>query len=165
MKKILLLILITITLSGCEKDDICDPATATTPSLVIEFYNAASPNNLQNVTNLKVISPGFTNPILGTTGVSKITIPLKTSENTTSFEFIENGGDDDISDDNTDVLQFTYNRTNIYVSRACGYKVNFDLTNTNTNILTPDTDNWIQSIVIAQPNIENENETHIKIYF
>lgn len=165
MKQLIILFLITFTLSGCEKDDICDPATATTPSLVIQFYDADSPNNVQTVTNLKVIAPGFTTAVSGTSGVSKITIPLKTSGDTTSFEFIENGGDADTSDDNTDVLQFTYNRKNIYVSRACGYKVNFDLTNTNTNILTTDTDNWIQSIVIAQPNIETENETHVKIYF
>lgn len=164
MKRIFFLLFV-VSLLGCEKDDICDPATATTPSLVIQFYDADSPNNVQTVTNLKVIAPGFTNAVSGTSGVSKITIPLKTSENTTSFEFIQNGSDTDTTDDNTDVLQFTYNRTNIYVSRACGYKVNFDLTNTNTNILTADTDNWIQSIVIAQPNIETENETHIKIYF
>ena len=165
MRKIFAILLLALSLSSCEKDDICDPATATTPSLVIEFYDADSPNNLQTVTNLKVIAPGFTSAILGTTGVSKITIPLKTSGDTTSFEFIENGGDADTTNDNTDILHFTYNRKNIYVSRACGYKVNFDLTNTNTNILTTDTDNWIQSIVIAQPNIETENETHIKIYF
>jgi Family of unknown function (DUF6452)/Prokaryotic membrane lipoprotein lipid attachment site len=165
MKQILLILLITFTLSGCEKDDICDPATATTPSLVIEFYDADSPNNPQTVTNLRVIAPGFTNPISGTTGVNKITIPLKTAEDSTTFHFIENGGDADTSDDNTDVLQFTYTRESIFVSRACGYKVNFDLTNTNTNLLTSDTDNWIQSITITQPNIETENETHIKIYF
>ena len=36
MKKILLL-LAFIALSSCEKDDICDATTITTPRLIIEF--------------------------------------------------------------------------------------------------------------------------------
>ena len=40
MKKIFALSLIVLlSLSGCEKDDICDANTPTTPRLVIDFYN------------------------------------------------------------------------------------------------------------------------------
>lgn len=165
MKKIIALLLIAFSFSGCEKDDICDPATSTTPGVVIEFYDVDNPNTLQAVTNLRVVAPGFTNAVAGTTGVSKITVPIKTTVDTTTLEFIENGADTDTTNDNTDVLTFTYTRETIYVSRACGYKVIFDLTNTNTNLVATDADNWIDHIVITQPNIETENETHIKIYF
>ena len=32
-------------------------------------------------------------------------------------------------------------------------------------VATPDGSNWIQNIEVMQPNIENENEVHVKIYF
>jgi hypothetical protein len=69
------------------------------------------------------------------------------------------------SNDNIDILTFNYQRVDEYVSRACGYKTLFTLNSTNPITVTPDSDNWIQSVVVSQPNIENENETHIKIYF
>ena len=86
-------------------------------------------------------------------------------DNITQLQFIKNGGTDDTSDDNIDVLQFSYTTSDIFVSRACGFKRIFNLTNTNTNLIISDKDNWMTSSVITQPNIETENETHIKIYF
>lgn len=165
MKQLIILFLLAFSLSGCEKDDICDPATSTTPSVVIEFYDADSPNTLQTVTNLRIVANGVADAVPGTTGVSKIKVPIRTTADSTTFDFIQNGADTDTTNDNTDVVTFTYTRETLYVSRACGYKVIFDLTNTNANLVTPDADNWIENIVISQPNIETENETHIKIYF
>ena len=52
MKKIYLLFLIAITFSSCEKDDICDANTPTTPRLIIDFYDATNPTALKNVINL-----------------------------------------------------------------------------------------------------------------
>jgi Family of unknown function (DUF6452) len=164
MKRIFLL-LFAVSLAGCEKDDICDETTSTTPQVVIEFYNAASPNTLRNVSNLKIVADGFTTALSGTTGVSKIKVPLQINAETTTWQFIENGLDTDATNDNTDVLTFNYGHTDVFVSRACGYKTIFNLTNSNTNLVTTDADNWIDNITIIQPNIETENETHIKIYF
>jgi Family of unknown function (DUF6452) len=164
MKKVVLLLFALMIFTSCEKDDICDPATSTTPMAVIEFYNANNQTALKNVTNLVVIAPGFTEGFLFT-GVNKIKVPLKTMENVTQLQFVENGGTEDTLDDNIDVVQFTYTTSDLFVSRACGFKRIFNLTNTNSNLITPDTDNWMTSAVITQPNIETENETHIKIYF
>lgn len=164
MKQLFLLIFITVFLSGCEKDDICDVNTPTTPKVVIEFYDSANPTTLINVTNLGVIAPGFTNGF-GFTATSKIKVPLKTFEDSTVLYFIENGSVAPTSDDNSDSVTFNYTRKTEYVSRACGYKTLFTLNSTNPITVTPDSDNWIQSVVVSQPNIENENETHIKIYF
>ena len=52
MKKIVLLLLLTITFSGCEKDDVCTDET--TPRLILEFYDISNPSNFKNVLNLKV---------------------------------------------------------------------------------------------------------------
>ena len=60
MKKLIsLLLLFTFGLSSCEKDDICDANTPTTPRLVMTFYDISSPTKTKNVTNLKVIGDGM----------------------------------------------------------------------------------------------------------
>ena len=167
MKKIYLLVLIAFTFSSCEKDDICDAATSTTPRLIIEFYDVSNPTILKPVTNLGIIAPGFTTGI-GFTAVSKIQVPLKTTDNSTTFSFVQNGSDTNTTNDNTDVIQINYSRNNIFVSRACGYKTVFTLNSPNgivkTDATTPD-GFWIQNIVVTTTNIETENETHVKIYF
>jgi hypothetical protein len=167
MKKIYLLLLIAFTFSSCEKDDICDAATSTTPRLIIQFYDFSNPTVLKPVTNLGIIAPGFTTGI-GFTAVSKIEVPLKTTENSTTFNFVQNGSDTNTTNDNTDVIQINYSRNNVFVSRACGYKTVFTLNSPNgivkTDAATPD-GFWIQNIVVTTTNIETENETHVKIYF
>ena len=149
---------------SCEKDDICAEGTPTTPNVVIEFYDAANPTTLKTVTNLGVIAPGFTEGN-GHNGVSKITIPLKTNEDVTTLHFIQNGADDDTSDDNIDILTFNYVREDVYISRACGFKTLFQLNDGSPVVTDGDAGLWIQSITVDHSYIQNENETHIKIYF
>jgi hypothetical protein len=164
MKKIVLLLLLTITFSGCEKDDIC--AEETTPRLVLEFYDISNPSNLKNVLNLKVTGEGQTE--LGTyNGVNKVELPLDITNDITKYSLILNSSSSTGS--NEDSLLFNYIRQNIFVSRACGYKTIFSLNATpngviKTDAATPD-GFWIQDINIVTTNIETENETHIKIYF
>lgn len=164
MKQFFLLIVLGIFFSSCEKDDICDANTATTPKVVIEFYDVANPTTLKNVTNLGVIAPGFTNGF-EFTATSKIKVPLKTFQDTSILYFIQNGSLDPSTDDNLDEITFNYSRKTVFVSRACGYKTSFTLNTTNPITVTPDSNNWIQNVIVSQPNIENEDETHIKIYF
>jgi hypothetical protein len=164
MKQFFLLIVFGIFFSSCEKDDICDANTATTPKVVIEFYDVANPTTLKNVTNLGVIAPGFTNGF-EFTATSKIKVPLKTFQDTSILYFIQNGSLDPSTDDNLDEITFNYSRKTVFVSRACGYKTLFTLNTTNPITVTPDSNNWIQNVIVSQPNIENEDETHIKIYF
>jgi hypothetical protein len=164
MKQLFLLLLLSVFFSSCEKDDICDTNTPTTPKIVIEFYDVANPTTLKNVTNLGVIAPGFTSGF-GFTATSKIKVPLKTFEDSSVLYFIQNGSIDPTTDDNLDEITFNYNRKTVFVSRACGYKTLFTLNSTNPITVTPDSNNWIQNVIVSQPNIENEDETHIKIYF
>lgn len=164
LKILALALLLGNSFWSCEKDDICSEGTPTTPNLVIEFYDAANPANLKPVTNLGVIAPGFTEGI-GYNGVSKIAIPLKTNEDVTILHFIQNGADEDISNDNTDILTFNYAREDVYISRACGFKTLFQLNDGNPVLTDGDASLWIQSITVDHSYIQNENETHIKIYF
>lgn len=172
MKKLTLIalsLLLANSFWSCEKDDICPEGTPTTPNVVIEFYDAANPENLKPVTNLGVVASGFSTGF-GYNGVSKIKVPLKTNEDQTILQFIQNGSDTNPDNDNIDVLTFNYTRTDIYVSRACGYKTVFQL-NENNPVLTDSNSAdglWISTttpIEVIQSNIQYENETHIKIYF
>ncbi|WP_445455278.1 DUF6452 family protein [Flavobacterium sp. HNIBRBA15423] len=167
MKKyslIALMVLFSVSFWNCEKDDLCAEATPTTPRVVIEFYDTANPTTLKNVTNLGIIAPGFTEG-LSFNGVSEIVAPLKTSDDVTILNFIQNGSDEDDMNDNSDQIIFNYTRKDIYISRACGYKTIFTFNDVNGVELQTDTDNWIQSITVENTSIDNENETHVKIYF
>jgi len=166
MKKLILLLLVlSMSFSSCEKDDICDAATETTPKLIIEFYDILNPTVLKKVTNLEVKEDGIAS-VLSFTDKSKIELPLKTNEDSTKYSFILNSTD--VTTANEDFLQFNYTRQNIFVSRACGYKTIFTLDPTTpfikTETSTPD-GYWIQNITVETSNITTENETHIKIYF
>ncbi|MEW5675884.1 DUF6452 family protein [Flavobacterium enshiense] len=163
LKIVALSFLLANSFWSCEKDDICAEGTPTTPNVVIEFYDAANPENLKTVSNLGVVASGFTTGI-SYNGISKIKIPLKVNEDVTTLQFIQNGSDSDNTNDNSDVLTFNYVRSDVFISRACGYKTVFQL-NDNSPELINDSNMWIQSRTITQSNIQNENETHIKIYF
>ncbi|WP_316634143.1 DUF6452 family protein [uncultured Flavobacterium sp.] len=188
MKKIVaFLLLFTFGLSSCEKDDICDPNTPTTPRLVIAFYDNADATIPKKVTNLKVVGINA-DGTEQTTGIvfnksittdakylangTSISIPLKTNEESTTYKFIFNAASTDPTLTNTDVIRFDYTHKDIYVSRACGYKTNFTLNPavvappSQPFIFNPGIDGaWMKVINVEKFNIESENETHIKIYF
>ena len=143
MKRIIMLLCLVMAFSGCEKDDIC--VDETTPQLVLEFYDISNPTVLKNVVNLKVTGDGMTDALNTFNGVSTISLPLKTNEDTTKYHLLLNSNGSTAS--NEDVLEFNYTRENVYVSRACGYKTVFELNNANglvlTDAITPD-GLWIQ---------------------
>ena len=178
MKKIILLVFaLALSFSGCEKDDICDANTSTTPRLVISFYDFLNPSVLKNVTNLKVVGEGMTEGIVFNaatgnnqyvTNGNSISIPLKTVGTSTSFSFTLNSGSTNPALVNVDNLKFNYTTQELFVSRACGYKTLFTLDPinpyTHTDAAVADK-KWIAYISVEKSNLENENETHIKIFF
>lgn len=158
-----ILILIANSFWSCEKDDICESTTATTPRLIVEFYDDLNPTVKKNVTNL-VVSSSDVIEVLSFSGVSKIEIPLKTTENITKFAFRLTSDTTIPVLLNEDLVELNYNRKDIFISRACGYKTIFTLNTTNGFNQISDADNWLKTITIVQPNILNENEVHVKIF-
>ena len=180
MKKgiLLLVVFVSVFFSSCEKDDICDANTATTPRLVLSFYDINNPSVVKTVTKLKVIGEGMTEGIVFSptatgdlkyvTSGSTISIPLKVDQDVTTYNLVFNSGNTNPALIFTDKIQINYTRTNVFVSRACGYKTIFTLKPTNPVIHTAvptTTDKWMQYISVEKSNIENENETHIKLFF
>lgn len=182
MKKLVSILLIfTFGLSSCEKDDICDANTPTTPRLVITFYDISNPTKTKTVNNLKVIGDGMEEGIVFNeslavtdstrylTSGSTVSIPLKVNDTISTFKFIYNEPSTNPALRNTDVLTFNYTTQNVYVSRACGFKTTFLLNSRIPFVQTdPDGDTlWMTQIDYETLNIdsENEDEPHLKVYF
>ena len=178
MKKIVtLLFILLFSISSCEKDDICDANTSTTPRLVIAFHSISNSSVSKNVTDLKVIGEGMTNGIVFSTATdgsqyvtngTTISIPLKTDANSTTYSFILNYGNSNASFVNEDKITFNYTHNDVFVSRACGYKTLFTLDPIHpyTQTAIPTTSaKWMQYISVDKSNIDNENETHLTVYF
>ncbi len=179
MKKIIaFLLLLPFFFAGCEKDDICDTSSSTTPRLVLKFYNKNNISVLRATTNLKIVGVGMGDNFLPnqsggpTWNDTVVYIPLRVNENSTSYKLTLNADDVDVTNDKTDMLEINYRRNNVYISRACGFKTLYDLFGDplkNAFVLnnTPNTvqGNWINTIEVVQSQINDENEAHIKILF
>ncbi|MBP6040271.1 MAG: hypothetical protein KA509_00540 [Flavobacterium sp.] len=175
---LLLVTFVSIFFSSCEKDDICDANTITTPRLVLTFYDSNNPSVLKNVNQLKVVGEGMTEGIVFSptaigdskyvTNASTISLPLKVDQDVTTYHLTFNSGNSNAAVVFTDKIRINYTRKNTFVSRACGYKTTFDLQPSNPIIhtATPSSSaKWIQYISVEKTNIENENETHLKLFF
>jgi hypothetical protein len=179
MKKIIaFLMILGFASSSCEPDDICDPTTATTPRMLIQFFDISTPSVQKNVKNLKVIGEGMPEGVVfnpTATGDAKyitnensILLPLNTEADLVKYKFILEYGNKNPLITNEDNLEFKYTRENAYVSRACGFKTIFNLAPSNPYTLTdavPADQKWIKYVMVAQNNITYENETIIKIFF
>lgn len=170
-----LLLLFSLLLTNCERDDICPEDTATTPQLIIRFYDLANPDSFKNVQRIRV--QGIDNVLLGSyTGTSasdSIALPLKTNANSTQYSihkeysYDDNDTPEDTSDDiiggNEDIVTINYNPEAVYVSRACGYKTVFR----NVEITVEDDgDSWIELIQSVNDiqSVENETAAHFNIW-
>jgi len=109
-------------------------------------------------------------PFNGSTVIngSTVSIPLKTDADVTSFSFILNFGNSNAALVNEDHLQFNYTRATVFVSRACGFKTEYTLDPlipfVHTDAAVAD-EKWIQYMAVKNSTIDNENETHLEIFF
>ena len=168
MKKLsIILLLLAACFSSCEKDDICSETTETTPRLIIDFYDFTNPTLTKNVTNLGILGDGLDTVILFN-GVSQVSVPLDITKDFSKYQFILNYNNSNPVFINTDLLQFDYSRNSVFVSRACGYKMLFELNPTTPFTQTDEPGNdglWMKNITLLQSNISNENDTHLRISF
>ena len=172
---IAVLLTIAIYLISCEKDDLCADGTPTTPGLVVEFYKFDNATVRNDVTNFVYYTPG-SGTIKRDTLKSgyQIILPLKTDadEVTWALEY-NNTSSGGTKTKNTDLFTVKYTRTQTYVSRACGYKTTFTLVpatqgqpNPSVQDIVPNDGALIRNNpTVVIPNIENEDEVHVKIFF
>lgn len=164
MKKILFglfAIIFTMPFLNCEKDDICEQGTPTTPRLIIEFFDNNSPTNIKNITDLKITAEGESKSLLFT-NTNKVELPLKVNKTSVKYTFVINSKSTTLNIE--DAITINYKRSDLFLSRACGYISNFELNTPNgINLVTPK--KWIREIAVLNATITNEKETHVKIFF
>ncbi|MCM4168952.1 hypothetical protein KCTC52924_00282 [Arenibacter antarcticus] len=167
-----LIVVFTITVLSCEKDDIC--VDGSTPLLVVRFYDVANRTELKKVPSFRIVGIGQNTTVIGIadrSDLDSIAIPLKVTENTTGFYFIANSADVDTQDSDgepikveggdIDSLYFNYNRTEKFVSRACGHIANYENLSSDLKL---ESENWIKDIEFITPLVDNSTEAHVKIY-
>jgi len=156
--KAFVVILIVSIYSGCTVDDICSEETQTTPNLVISFTDNNIAELIKPLEHLQVENLEH-NTIVWDAPADSIRIPLSTEgdRSTYAFTIIKNG------EERTNIYQFDYQREEVYVNRACGFKMRF------TNLQAEDISDsdtiptWAKNITVLNPIIEDEKSTHITI--
>ncbi len=160
----ILLFIGILAVASCEKDDIC--VEGKTPLLVIEFYDISNTSVLKAVPTLRVVGVGQNktlNTFADRTALSTISIPLKTDVDFTSFIMISNSSSaaDGSEIGNIDTVNFSYKRIEDFLSRGCGFIVNYN--SLQANVAT-DTNNWIKNIEVIKSQVINSDSTHVKIF-
>lgn len=162
---ILSIILLIAGTSSCEKDDLCDPSLSVTPRLIIKFTDIGNPDESKTVEQLQIREIGFTEfaPLNSEgstllTAVDSIAIPLRTDSNNTSYEFFL----DDDDGTNIDSIDFNYNLDEIYINRACGFKVVYNELSA-IKLPEPAGEEWIINIQVVTPEVTSNNDIHIEI--
>ncbi|GGD92777.1 DUF6452 family protein [Planktosalinus lacus] len=161
IKKLFLLISLFTVLQGCTRDDICPDDTSKTPLLIIKFFNAENPEAPKEVQAFTVIRPEDEFSLFAPVTIDSISIPLLTNTDLTDYYFISNAND---SIQNIDFVSFTYERSDEYINRACGFRTNF--TDLNFQLAPASQQSWISQISIQNDSINarNQNEAHLYIY-
>lgn len=167
MKKIWFSGLIILGILACEKDDICEGGESETPNVVINMFDGFEPEMLKPAAKIALIADGYSDTIFYK-NTSNIELPLQINTNETQWSLLlyippTISGNDTIIKKND--IRFIYNTQEFYVSKACGYKVNFF--NFNANLLAPEStnDSWIQNISNLTSEITNDDNAHIYLYY
>lgn len=175
----LLLIFSLLVSLGCQRDDICPEATDTTPLLIIRFYDIEEPEELKAPQNLSIrsVDSDSTDFVVNTGGSSPVSyfrfsrdsvaIPLKTNSDLTEYVLTLNTAEGDSTATNSglrDAIRFTYGRQEEYINRACAYKISYVGLKVDVDGGT-DGPNWIQDFQIEEPNVEDQNQAHVSIFF
>ena len=154
-KNYFFLLLITLLVSSCEKDDFCiDPIT---PNMIIRFYDATNPLETKVVTDLSVNPEGLED-LYTSTSLDSILIPLDVTSNQIIYNFS--------TGTNIDVLTIDYEVEEVFVSRSCGFKAIFN----NVTITSDPSNDWILGLTTSLDNtitittVENESAAHVQIY-
>ncbi len=162
LKKILFSFLLILSFGGCTKDDICDEGTPTTPLLVIEFRDINDRLSAKAVQNLQIRLNSIDSTIVkNSVNDTIVSIPLNTEANFSSFIFTYKEPNE--AERNADIVSVAYTREELYVNRACAYKIIYNQLVLNISE-EPDNGNWILDSQILIPIVENENQPHITIF-
>ena len=147
------ILLLSLFIISCEKDDICIEGSDNTNRITIGFLDNET-KNPTGITLINVKSIGNDSIIHEVFSGGSIKLPLKVNSNKTQFIFDNKEA--------IDTLTIYHQSIHQYLNRSCGYKSNF-LVNTQTEI-TKKT-GWIREITVVKDSIFNEEKTNILIHY
>ncbi len=163
IQRILFPIIMAIILNGCTRDDICPEGTATTPEIAMVFNNILDRENRKMVEGLSV-ETDYENSvtIFANSTTDNIALPLSTTSDTTKYRFIRTRGSEENPEINIDRVLIIYDRKDVYVNRACGFKTEFyDL---DVVLENEGNENWIKDITINRDSIIDDNDAHVTLF-
>ena len=152
MKFFKFLLIFFFILLSCEPDDLCLEAYPDTPKLVLKFFDFNSQESAE-IDNL-IIEDADRNIILFSGSTDSLLVPLNYTKQQTSFNFTYNN--------NSDKVFINYTTNDVFVSKGCGYRMNYVL---NNIIVENDNENWISLFEIINKNVTEESNHHVKIFF
>jgi hypothetical protein len=158
-KNVLFILLLTVLISACEKDDFCikNPVT---PNLILRFYDTNDRETLKDVERLSIWAENkdtITN--YKSINIDSVAIPLNSLATKTIYHLKMNNSDGSITNNQTATFTITYTTQEEYVSRSCGFKILF-------NDVTFESDNtWITEFTPEiLTTIDNQNAAHVQIF-
>lgn len=149
--------IIGIILYSCQDDDVC--LDASTPYLSFEFVNSNNDSLVLDSLYIDIKkSDGTFSNILKSGNIYKGKIPLgdeTQGQSTFYFYYTHNAPDSE-----KDIINVTYSTTSEYISKACGFKLNYH--NLNFNLQQPYS---IQSLTPLTTDITDESKTNLHIVY
>ena len=153
MKKILIVFTAFLFLfTSCEDDDFCEDPT--TPRLVIEFYDKEDPT-LKKQLPIYVWADSK-DSIYQLVITDSILVPMNTQSTSTKYRLA--------TTNIIETIDLSYTTSDFFVSEACGYIAYFNDFGAELEPIADPEDSWIDRIEVNVTKIENETETHIKVF-
>jgi hypothetical protein len=154
-----------LVLAGCQKDDLCTADQSSSPRMVVVFKDATNPSIVKTAPNLRIKEIGSSEfAPLNFEGATLLTeadtiyLPLRSLNTLTSYNFYTE--EDGVI--NIDNIDFRYLTKDVYVSRACGFKTDYE----NLTLLRTEenpSNLWITGAVVISNTVNNSNEVHVEI--
>lgn len=150
------------TLFACEKDDLCDGSENQTPRLHVVLLDQFNVETKKPAEYVKMYISGEENYI-ERYNTADLYLPLLPGTTSTEWviEIYDVAGQEHFLI-GTEQLRFTYTPENKYISKACGFKTNYNA----FGYLRLDSQlPWIGGISLNTNSITNEENVHIQVYY
>ncbi len=151
-KQFLVICILILAISSCERDDIC--IEDATPNFTIRFYDSEDPTEFKAISGLKIkLLDTDVDTLLFSS--DSIALPIRNDIGITKYSFTNQIND---SVAITDFITLVYTPEDVFVGRACGFKsvfneIDYEITN-----------NWITDFEIVTETINDETAAHVKIF-
>jgi len=149
-------------LLSCTRDDLCPADTATTPSMLVVFNDFQNSDNRKAVEGLSIETDDLERKIVvARSTTDSVVLPLDVNGQETAYRFIKTIITETDTIVNIDNILFTYDKNDVYVNRACGFRAEFR--NLNAEWQSQGSESWIKQVIINRDSIVDETEAHLTI--